>query len=181
MARVYFVKKAMKDNPAVKKGEPYYHWTPYRSSTRYSAKPPRPSQLCSGKKSEVMAAQETAGDALNEINFDKDTVVDDLTTIAQECADSFRELGEQYRESKENIPENLQEGEMAQNMEQMADSLEEAASNLESLDLEFNVEKEDYTEDGKLDQEAYDEACNNWMYEKRDDIQAEVDSVEILF
>lgn len=45
MARAHFVKKARKDNPAVKAGESYYWWKFRRGPKRYSKERPRPSQL----------------------------------------------------------------------------------------------------------------------------------------
>ena len=58
MAKVHFVKKARKDNMVCKKGESYHWWQPYGRSVQYSKNYPKGSQLCSGKKSSILAAQE---------------------------------------------------------------------------------------------------------------------------
>ena len=69
MPRVHHVKKARKDNPAVKKGQPYYHWQRYRSRKQYSATYPKRSQLTSSGK---LAAIYDAEDSVTDLSIDHD-------------------------------------------------------------------------------------------------------------
>jgi hypothetical protein len=183
MARVHFVEKARKDNPVCKKGESYYHWTPFRSPTRYSKTYPRPSQTCGGKKSQILAAQEGLSDALGAISFeDAEQAQTDLQSAVEDCASQFREIADEYRDSVQNMPEGLQQGEQAQNMEDQADGLESAADEMENVTVECDVDREDHTdEDDNFDKDGYQEACDNWLSGVVEEIQSASDSVELLF
>ena len=66
MPRLHYVKKARKDNPAVKAGEPYYWWKHAWSAKQYSKTRPRPSQLTQSEfMSEYLSMGEDFEDALN--------------------------------------------------------------------------------------------------------------------
>lgn len=165
MPRVHFVKKARKDNPVAKKGESYHYWTPFRSSKKYSKEYPRQSQLCTGRKSSVMAAQESLADDLSGTEE-----ADVIRQSCESCAETFRELGDEYRESAENMREYFPDSEQADSMEEMADSLDNAADSLEGLDFEipdlFEDEEpeEPNTGDFGTDDE-YEEAFDTWQGE----------------
>ncbi len=184
MPRVIHVKKARKDNPCCKKGESYYHWTPFRSSTRYSKTYPRASQTCGGKKSQIYAAQEQLEDGVENLRFvDADQANSDLETIVQECCESFREIGEEYTDGVQNMPEGLQQGEQAMNMEEMAGSLECAADSLESVEIECDIDKADHTDDDddEFDEEGYLEECQSWLDGVGEELMTAAQEVEILF
>ena len=131
MPRVTHVKSARFDNRVCKKGESYYWWKPFRSGKHYSLTYPKPSQLCSGRKSEVMATQENLEAALG---VDLDPA--DIQAACEDAAAEFRSQGEEYCEGADNMPESLQYGEQAEAMREMGESLETAADNLEQLDFD---------------------------------------------
>lgn len=160
--RVHFVAKARKDNRAVNKGEPYYWWKPRYGGKRYSATRPKPSQLSSGRKAEVMACQEDFAEAL-----DGATTYDDIRAVCEDTANRLRELGDEYREGVYNMPENLQDGDQAQRMNEMADGLDAQADELESLDFEGPEEFDDPepvepNEDKFDDEDEFEEAFDDW-------------------
>ena len=85
MPKVHHVKKARKDNRAVKKGESYYWWKFAYSSKRYSKTYPKASQLTqSDKLSRYYEAQETVDD-LNALAHPLDIVNEllEITTASE--------------------------------------------------------------------------------------------------
>ena len=132
MARVTFVKRARKANRVAGVGESYYWWKPFRSGKQFSKNYPRPSMLCSGRKSEVMAAQEALTD-----NLSGAATVEDIQSACESCAESFHDLGQEYEESADAMPENFQYTDQTEGMREMASSLETQADELDNLD--FNL------------------------------------------
>lgn len=131
MPRVHHVKKARKDNPAVKRGEPYYWWKFRGGGKHYSAKPPRPSQLT---QSEFLGAVYAAQEQLEELTPEEYESVADLQGTIESVASEIRDAGEESRARVYDLPENFQQGEQAQMMEERGDSAEEMANALESID-----------------------------------------------
>ena len=145
MVRFHFVKKARKDNPAVKKGQPYYWWKHRFGPKKYSATRPKPSQLTT---SEFLGAMYDLQDRLAALNvFDVgslEEVAQDLRDIASEV----QEQGEECSSKKDNMPEGLQEGDVGQLLEERYNQCEEIAQMLEFAadeieQLAENDEKED--------------------------------------
>lgn len=121
MARAHFVKKARKDNPAVKAGESYYWWEFRYGGKHYSKTPPRPSQLTQSEfLSQMYSFQEQIEDA---------TSIEDIEGLP----DEIRQLGEEQIEKKDNMPEGLQEGDTGQLLEERAEAMESWASELEDI------------------------------------------------
>ena len=182
MAKVTHVKHAQKDNPVCKKGESYYHWTPFRSAKRYSKEYPRASQLCSGRKSEVMSTQEALEDDLKAAVYD----IEAVQAACESAAESFRDQGQEYVDGADNMPENLQYGEQAESMREMGASLESAADELEGMDFDlpnavdpddvFTDEEEpdpaDYTDDDDycIALDDYQSALDVWQTEHDDQL-----------
>lgn len=181
MPRVHRVKKARKDNPAVKKGQPYYWWKFRYGGKRYSTTYPRRSQLTqSDKLSRIYAAEETVEDAQRLYEerhsghgggFAVD--VGELLGALDEAADELEDVGEEYRDNIYNMPEGLQQGDVANQMEEKADACEaaaescrEAKDNLEDVEdqfQEFNVTKTD-------GEDPY-ELVYEWVIEQLEDIE----------
>jgi len=95
MVRVHYVKKARKDNPAVKAGEPYYWWQFYRGQKQYSATYPRRSQVTNGLWSTVYAAQESIQGAatLKELTAALVLAIDDVRDVADQYGAADDEMG----------------------------------------------------------------------------------------
>ena len=137
MPRVHHVKKARKDNPAVKAGEPYFWWKFPYAGKRYSKTRPRASQLTqSDKLARYYEAQETIEDldALGDI--------DEIVGVLEEVAGNVQEIADEYQESADNIREYFEESETADQCEESAnaceatfDSINEAVATLQDLDL----------------------------------------------
>lgn len=98
MPRVHYVKKARKDNPAVKAGEPYYWWQSYRDRKRYSATYPRPSQLTMSRWGDVYAAREAIEDA---------TTMEELNDAITEAIDAVQTVGGEYHEADDAMGGNM--------------------------------------------------------------------------
>lgn len=191
MPRVHFVKKARKDNPAVKKGESYYHWQRFRSPKQYSATPPKRSQLTSsGKLAQIYDAE----DAVSNVGIDtsdRDCLLMSLQTVEgaiREAGESFREVGEEYTESADNLEEYFSGSQQIDDIREKADACEEAADNADNLAEELSdtherlvdlgdeptednpgddrdkPDQDDFTDDeGEDDEEAYEAALEEWQ------------------
>lgn len=162
MARVHHVMKARKDNPVVKKGEPYYWWKFRYGGKLYSATPPRSSQLT---QSEFLGGMYAALEALEDFSLsieaqkawesnphDPSGWKEELASAIDEAAEEIRRLGEECADRRESMPEQLQDaptgemlGERAEMTESMADELESTKDEVEAWELEDNVDS-----DGKL-------------------------------
>lgn len=140
MPRVHYVKKARKDNSAVKAGEPYFWWKFRHGGKHCSKTQPRPSQLTqSDKLSRAYAASERLDDLCEDaINMDKDSIVNDINEVAEEV----RTISDEYNESADNMECVFTGGnptidecrEKADGLEGWADEIEQAASEVESLE-----------------------------------------------
>ena len=137
MPRVTFVKKARKDNPAVKAGESYYWWKFRYGGKHYSRKYPRPSQLTQAKISTALSALEEVED-YNLKDYDD---LQGFSEFIREQAETVREVAEEYRESGQNIEdgfghETYQSQELlerADEVEQFADDWDNTADEVESI------------------------------------------------
>lgn len=132
MPRVHFVRSAQKDYPdyGIKKGDTYYHWTPFRQRKRMSLTLPKPSQVESnGTRSSYLAIQESL-----EIDIEQATSLEDLDGILSSAAEEIRSVAEELNEKAQNIEEGFghstelseQFAEQAGEVEQWADLLKDA-------------------------------------------------------
>jgi len=177
--KVYHVKAARKDNSVAKKGEQYWFTTPRFGGKKLFNHYPRPSELSTGKKSCVLAAQESLSDAMDRISFDRSpehhdaqSLFDEIEQAASDCADELEDLADQYEESADNMPESLQQGSQAETMREQADSLRSAASDLRSFDFSSPSEApdaEDYDDD-----DDYESALSEW----HDEIESVIESLK---
>lgn len=159
MAIPIFVKKARKDNPAVKKGESYFWWKFKFSNKHYSKTSPTRSQLTqSNFLSQIyniednMAKQDFSSMDSDIIQFTINEFVEELQNLLDEC-----------QENLDNIPEQLQESSNAgQTLQRRIDGLEEAISELEFININFD--DDDETE-----------------YERREEIQIEFENIYIEY
>lgn len=129
MAKVHFVKKAAKDNPAagIKKGESYYWWQLYKRPKQFSKTRPKPSQLTGSEyRQQVMEAIE-ALEAWEGVwaESDRDDLVAELEGIRDTQQDRY-----------DNMPEGLQQGDTGVLLEERINALEEWISELENLSFE---------------------------------------------
>lgn len=129
MPRVHHVKKARKDNPAVKAGEPYYWWKPRYGSKRCSATYPKPSQVVSSAfLSEVYAIQEELQEITDPQELDE--LAERVSQLRDECEDSLY-----------NMPDHLQDtSESGQLLQARVDALESWHDELDHMDTEIDEE-----------------------------------------
>lgn len=97
MPRVHHVKKARKDNPAAKKGEPYYWWKFRYRGKQYSRTRPRRSQLT---QSGFLGAIYDLEDGLSDIITESE---------AQDFCGELEGLLDECQYSLDNMPEQLQD------------------------------------------------------------------------
>jgi len=125
--RVHFVKKARKDNPAVKAGESYYWWKFRYGGKRYSKIRPKPWQLTQSPFLQELYMLEDWLANLNELDED----------CRGELVDKLREMQEECENSLYNMPDHLQEtSESGQLLQERINYLDEWASAVENIDLE---------------------------------------------
>lgn len=147
MARAHFVKKARKDNPAVKAGESYYWWQfPYRAK-QYSKTAPTRSQL-------------TSSFFLSELY----SIQDEIEAMTEpsglpELISRIEELGYECENSLENMPEHLQEtSDSGILLQERIDAMGDWASELEGVDIE-------------PDPEFADDDMEEWLEKVMDEIR----------
>ncbi len=149
MARVHFVKKARKNNPAVQAGEPYFWWAFRFGGKHYSKTAPRPSQLTQSHfRSGWRAISEAIEDAeqAGEIKTSEE-----LKTLLEGLAEDLRELSQEAEESLENMPEGLREGDTGLQLQERADAASTYADALEAISEEaFSIDL-DNIEEGEYD------------------------------
>ena len=141
MPRVHFIKKARKDNPAVKRGESYYYWTTrmtvgklWVGHKHYSAGYPKRSQLTS---SEFLATMYDIEDRIGSIGVD--ILGEDRGMMASEIDDVRSELENLQSETQDkldNMPEQLQEGDTGQMLQSRIDEIDSMTGELDSIDCE---------------------------------------------
>lgn len=131
-------KVASKDYPEVgiKKGDTYYSWQLYKQAVQRSLKPPRPSQLTTGKRSTALAALEALNDA-----SDGASCPEDIVQALETCAEEIRGVADEYRESADNMRDAFPNGsptieeceEKAENLEEFANACDDAKATVEAL------------------------------------------------
>lgn len=169
MPQVHFVKKARKDNSAVKKGQPYYWWQFPFGPKHYSKTRPRQSQLTqSSFLSSVYALQEEIEDITNAMQNKDDfaDVMERIDTMSSEVDD----LRDGAQDSLDNMPEGLQDsspnGEKLQARIEFCEALSESLSSAHDDLREFFNENEDV---------EWDDATMDEATAKIDDVISGVD------
>lgn len=160
MPKVHFVKKARKDNPIAKRGEPYYWWKHAFGPKQFSKKRPRPSQLTqSSFLSQLYTLQESiedgAFDSFESIEMERDGLIAELQNLLDECQNSF-----------DNMPEQLQDtSEAGYLLNERIEALEMAVESIESIyipeeplsDDEWEEYNSDWKDMNELDKEQFKE------------------------
>lgn len=153
MPRVYFVKKAQKDNPAVKKGESYYYWTFRYGGKRYSATPPKRSQLTQSPFLQQLY------DLQDDVSTPSD--IDDLEAWAESACDTLQDMRDECEERLDDMPEQLRDtstsGELLQ---ERIDQCDGAIGELQAISFEFDEE------------EGMDE--DEWLEAKREEVETAI-------
>ena len=141
MPRVHHVKKARKDNPVVKRGEPYFWWKFAFGTKQYSKTYPGRSQLTqSNFLSQFYDLQDGLNITLENLEDDIANLTSELETLRDECQDS---LG--------NMPEQLQDtSDSGMLLTERIDNLDTAIDEIASIDIEMkNI---DCSKDDRLEQ-----------------------------
>ena len=125
MPKLHYVKKARKDNSAVKAGESYYWWKFRFGVKQYSASRPRRSKLT---QSNFLAAiydlEDSMGASVNE--EEADAIMATLEEMADACQSSL-----------DNMPDSLQyDSASGQLLQERLDLLEDWIAAISSIDWE---------------------------------------------
>jgi hypothetical protein len=144
MPRVTHVKKARKDNPVCKKGEPYYWWKFRYGGKHYSLTYPRPSQLT---QSEFLSQIYDLGEEIEgwTPSGDDDDWKEEAAAAISDWADQARSIGEEQEERLCNMPDQLQEGDTGILLQDRGQYCQEMADDLENLDLDLFESADDFT------------------------------------
>lgn len=140
MPKLNFVKKARKDNPVVKKGEPYFWWKFAFGAKQYSAKTPARSRLT---QSEFFGAIWSLEDGF----VDGIDNCEDMKTAFSDFIDDLTTVMEETEAKIDNMPESLQSSPTGELLTERFEALEEWISEIESLDTDYDEEdgdEEDY-------------------------------------
>lgn len=195
--RINFVKSARKPQGNCEScGKPIEVKTPYKwVQARFGPKRSRhedcpgwrPSELTGSKLATAYEGQEDAEDALDELKLESyldapDSLVEDLQSISNDCAERYEECGQDYQDGLDNMPEGLQEGDVGQEMQQKIDALEEAASNLRDLELPDVPSRDDEDSDvegAQLSDEDYEQIISDWFDECLDAVRTAINELEL--
>jgi len=159
MPRVHHVACARKDNPAVKKGEPYYWWKTritvgksYVSHMHYSKTRPPRSQLTNSEfLSQMYDIEDTmiakvSGETPEDLESARDEIISELESLQSETQDKL-----------DNMPEGLQQGGAGETLQERIDACGDMISELESIDFSYDKES-----DGDLE---------SWLESRKEEIQ----------
>lgn len=156
MPRVNYVKKARKDNPAVKKGESYYWWKFRYGGKHYSRNRPRPSQLTqSAYLSQVRGLIEMIEDNSTE-------TWDDFDSLREEVKSELDNIRDECQSNLDNMPDQLQYAPVGELLQERINALESAESDIDYID-EFNEDEPtlgDFDDNDEFEN-AYDEWQTN--------------------
>jgi hypothetical protein len=145
MPRVTHVKKARKDNPAVKKGEPYYWWAFQFAGKRYSKTYPKRSQLT---QSSFLSTLWDMEDGMHD-RFKGCADQGDFESARDDLVSEITELADETQGSLDNMPDQLQEADTGQMLQERIEALEGWANELEGVDCTIDIDDED--EEGPAD------------------------------
>lgn len=130
MARATRVEKARRALPehGIKVGDTYYWWSFKRGGKRYSKTPPRRSQLTQSSffgavydvEDDIAALEASAS-----LSDDRDSIVERL-----------REIGEECQSSLDNMPEGLQQGSTGELLQSRVEAMEQAAQEFDDIDMD---------------------------------------------
>lgn len=128
MPRAHFVKKAAKDNPVAKKGEPYWWWKPMvggrGGAKRFSKTQPTRSQLT---QSEYFGTAYALAD-------------ESWPAVCDEASlESFKSDVEELRDNEQgkydNLPDSLQQGSSGEQIQERIDECQAVIDEIEGIDL----------------------------------------------
>lgn len=187
MPRVHYVKKARKDNPAVKAGESYYWWKFRHGGKRYSRTPPRPSQLTqSPYYGQVRSLVERVED-------ESPTDNDDWISLRDEVREELEALGQECQDNLDNMPDSLQYSPTGELLQERIDACDNATMEIDSLeefdgdDIEQDVRDELEDEDGNVDedevesevQRRYTNEFNDWIDNAKSELIEAIGNCEV--
>lgn len=142
MPKLNFVKAARKDNPVVKKGEPYYWWKFAFGAKQFSEKRPSRSRLTQSEFfSNLWSLEDDFPDGFDNI--------DDMKSAFEDFKDALVEMRDEQEEKKENMPESLQESPTGELLQERYDNLDQWADEIEGLDTDFDADDYDPGEDSE--------------------------------
>ena len=155
MPRVHHVKRARRDNSAVKKGEEYW-WVRHKTGpasgfTVRFARPPKQSELT--QSSFYQKIYELA-EGIDES--------DDPEQLQSRLCDELRELADELQGSKDNLPEQLQEAEGGTGglLTERIEAVESAISDIEGLSVP-DEDSEEYEDELSDFVQAISDAINS--------------------
>lgn len=167
MARVHFVKKALKDNPVCKAGESYFWWKPMvggrGGAKRYSKERPTRAQLT---QSEFLGQAYDLADA----GIPGACNAEDLREIASQ----IRDLGQEQQDKLDNMPDSLQQGDTGQMIQERIDGCDEWATEVDSQADDLPDEPEDNDDPDEDDPERT--AREVWLEKLEEAKQAAADA-----
>jgi hypothetical protein len=182
----------------ITEGQVFYWWEKRFGGTyrqHQACGYPKPSQL-SGRKtaviedvlgdldlSSVTASLDPEQAVEADVVYDLQDVVDELVGLLEPVADTAREVGEEYEASADNMPESLQQGMQAEAMRDVAQRLQDWADEMADVGSSANTSVDlpdpaDHTDDdGKVDEEAWRQACQDAIDEAVGELIAEAEGL----
>lgn len=141
------------DTVIVKKGQTYYTWQLFKSPRQISLTRPTRQQLTSSDfLRQVYDIEDQIG------CLDSYTSAEELKYAVEGIVDELQNLCDEQTEKRDNMPEGLQDAPTGQLLEERAQCLEDMISELEGIDLDYDPEDEDTSEEDWISEKA-EELC----------------------
>lgn len=137
MARATFVKSARVEvaeencgiKGGIKVGDSYYWWKFKRGGKRWSATPPKRSQLT--QSNFYASVYDLEDDVISNASAD-----DGLAGVRDDVTSTLQEIADQCQESLDNMPEGLQQGSTGELLQERIYAMESAISEFDGLELD---------------------------------------------
>tara|TARA_R110000744_G_scaffold309490_1_gene417373 strand:- start:372 stop:842 length:471 start_codon:yes stop_codon:yes gene_type:complete len=139
MPKLNHVKKARKDNSAVKRGESYYWWKFAFGAKQYSKERPPRSRLTQSEYFSTLWDLEDSFDAADSAT--------ELETQFEDFRNALEELRDSQEEKLENMPESLQSSPTGELLQERYDALEEWVNEIDGFDTDYDEESDETEED----------------------------------
>ena len=181
MPKVNHVKKARKDNPVAKRGEPYYWWKFRYGGKHFSLTYPKQSQLTQSPYLTVIyecqdAWSEVGSPDGEQVTFsEKENIVSSLQQAADSMdsvVENLRELVDQYEESATNMEEYFPGAEKVDMLRDSGQACEETCDEIDNMVQSVRDASDEISgmddPDESLPSDEYEEAVEEWEMAAQD-------------
>ena len=135
------------------------------------------------KRQAIMAAQETAHDALDALGDPEEVTADDIMQVLTDCAEAIREVAGEYEEAADNIESGFggNPTSVSDELREKAETLNSAADEVEGVSIDERPEPDEPDPDADpddLDTDG-DDPLTDWLADQIDTARSAIDDIEV--